>query len=1146
MKKRKILALVLTLALLVTQFSFLGVVSAETVDALSGRKDFELGVAIHKPTQDAYNNQYKALLDAEALGSTLIRTDSIESDDNVYDANFAKFAAQRNMDVMFHVELGISLKDADGNLRASSDITTDEYQAVYDRFYSKATALKDYNAYIQIGNELDIVYYKDTFLYNGTSEKSYNDVSSVAIAIYLADKAVKDANNTNGSDIKTIVNFGYNHYGFLKAVKNVKIDATNYTVTTATNAVNADWDIIGWDYYSNMYDNLKYSDFLNDVANEFDKDIIICESNLTPKTEKTDGTIEYAEDIDWLKTFVKTCYENQNVIGFVVYELYDEPAHSLNGWNKESHFGLIDKDGNKKDTYNLICGLYGGTGVVVDSHSEAINTVSEYPEYASIEISKDGITTVFGAKYVNAQSKTRIDLASPVDLSDAERIEFDIYIADATLFNELGNTPCLVIETSKNVRNAYRLANKITTDGWNHVVFNLSECAYVTNANLANINSIYIAYWSNSDNPNPIGGFPLKIANICGVITEISQEPAYPSDALVEISKEGATDTFEEKNVAAINLTSTPVNLSNVDQIEFDIYIESFEDYLSKDGMAGKLFFVMSSDANDKTANRKAYRMRALIKEDGWNHIVINLSGAGHQSTGSLDLSSVKWVYLCFWDHVPTNKDFASSTMRIANLCGSKYRYNKDVPEYPENAELEISKTGYTGHWNYEFDEVKKKVCFSTTASSVNLTTVDQVEFDIYVEDYEALRFAAGSGDDLGRNLLFTLSSGGYDKNTAGWRFHTQITHNGWNHVVIDLSSTKNYLTYADLSAVTHVGFQYFSSIDNDWLNDGKNGMATCNIPLRIVNVCGTMKEINRLPDYPSDAVVEISKEGIKNNWSKNPSNIVLDKTSTPVNLSGVEQIEFDIYIENYSDFVTYGIPGKLMLVLSSDVTNKDANLKAYRIRTLIRKDGWNHIVVDLSGQGIQTKGSLDLSSVKWAYLCYWDIKGYNPSDSYAATQTRIANLCGSMHRYNKDVPAYPDDASVEISKTGFAGTWGYEFDETKRLVYTPVKSSIVDLTNVDNVEFDIYIEDYEAFVQIAASGDEGGKNLLFTLSSGGYDKNQAGWRFHKQITHDGWNHVVIDLSSTKNYLTYADLSAVTHVGFQFYAGADTNFDSTN
>ena len=137
MNRRRLLVLVVALALLFTQFSMLTTVSA--VSALSGRSTFAKGVCIHTVRGfEEYHKQYDAILDAEALGANLIRTGA-ESDE--YDARFAAIAYEHGMNTMFHLSLDVAFKNG-SSFKTPAQIGQSTFQGVYDRFYAKDVAKK--------------------------------------------------------------------------------------------------------------------------------------------------------------------------------------------------------------------------------------------------------------------------------------------------------------------------------------------------------------------------------------------------------------------------------------------------------------------------------------------------------------------------------------------------------------------------------------------------------------------------------------------------------------------------------------------------------------------------------------------------------------------------------------------------------------------------------------------------------------------------------------------------------------------------------------------------------------------------------------------------------------------------------------------
>lgn len=109
-------------------------------------------------------------------------------------------------------------------------------------------------------------------------------------------------------------------------------------------------------------------------------------------------------------------------------------------------------------------------------------------------------------------------------------------------------------------------------------------------------------------------------------------------------------------------------------------------------------------------------------------------------------------------------------------------------------------------------------------------------------------------------------------------------------------------------------------------------------------------------------------------------------------------------------------------------------------------------------------------------------------------------------------LPAYPEYASVEIYKDGWKNSWGTNYDWAGSR-FKCALASPVDLSGVSQFEFDIYIEDNEAFQTAAEAG-----GLVFVVGSGDNEyKQRSGYSFAEQVTQNGWNHIVIDKNSAVN-----------------------------
>ena len=1089
MNNKNLWALLLPVVLLATQFAMLGTVSATTT-ALSGRNDFAYGVSVH-PSRgyEEYTKPYDTVLEAEALGATLIRTGT-ESD--AYDKAFASLADEHGMNVMFHMSLGSALKDG-SIIKTPAQVGYDAFQAIYDSFYAKATALQDYDAYIQISNELDNEYKISGR--TGTESSHYNSVQSLAIAIYLANKAVDDANTANGSNIKTVLNFAFYHYGFFDALKAVKINPSTYTTqSSSSGAVYADWDIIGWDYYSNMYDDTTYQNILPTVKSKYSsKSIIVCESNLTPESKNGNGTINYAENVSWLENFVRYCYSDSKVIGFCAYELYDEAHFEPDStFHKEAHFGLIDKDGNKKDTYNLFRDLYGGTGVV------AARTVSAAPAApANIEqtISAAGVSTTFAATYISTPNRLSVDFRSnPLDLSEVSQFEFDLYIEDydAFLLTNPGRSGGTRInfafsstDTKTEKRARFDIIDQITHSGWNHIVLRVGERWQVDSGlSYSSIKWLMIFFQDGGSDYNPVAGMKVAIANVYATTDAIDIIPDYPDYDIIEVSKEGKKKSWGDKynytgDRIYIDLSSNPVDLSAADKLEFDIFIRDYDAFVSGIAVKALRFYVASGSS--RSGNRRVFDFKDQVSQDGWNHIVIDRSV--YYSTDSCDFTSIKWVGLAFWNGADEAIPIGSTEVRIANICGS-FKPISIAPAYPSNAAVELTRTGKKGTWGAKYNYTADNM-YTATVGTVDMSAVDQIEFDIYIEDLAAFQSAM-----YPKNPRFYVASGSSKNDSrSAYAYYTQIVQDGWNHVVLDKASTTS-ANSADFSSIKWVGLA-------DWSGStSSNPIGSTQV--RFANVCGTYSEISSEPDYPDYAIVQVSKEGKRKTWGDKyhytNDRVYLDLSAAPADMSAVELIEFDIYIKDYSAFIS-AVDGKELRFYVASGSSRNDNRRVYNFPVAqVTGSGWNHIIIDRDSH--VSTNSCSFSAIKW--IGFYFNQGYDVANPIKNTEVRFANICGSLRMINR-LPDWPEYDHVEILKSNTANWWGSSANNSNHIV-TGLDET--DISATEQVEFDVYVDNYEGLMSATASGA-----IRFRFGSAG--DNYIDVNVRNKITHDGWNHVV-------------------------------------
>ncbi len=300
--------------------------SANTVFAedpvLNGRDDYIWGVTMHSQEQSpVYSNYYtedQIHLAAEMginlvrIGiSTLTQTDKCVQLANAY-----------GMKVMMGMAIpGLTFDD-------NYDVAT-----IKQTFKSYAQRYNGKNGhgkidFFQIDNELDLqMMYASTIPGDtGTSTSNYDPVFLKNLTPQVA--AAADGIREAGGGIRSVINFSWTHYGFLKYFRDHGVS----------------WDVIGHDWYSDGFvDNRYPGDYywVGDILyKEFGKEIILCETNLFGKTADFDEND--VSNWDPLIQCMQDCYRRDFVIGTCFYELMDEPQFENDGgYNIESHFGLF-------------------------------------------------------------------------------------------------------------------------------------------------------------------------------------------------------------------------------------------------------------------------------------------------------------------------------------------------------------------------------------------------------------------------------------------------------------------------------------------------------------------------------------------------------------------------------------------------------------------------------------------------------------------------------------------------------------------------------------------------------------------------------------------------------------------------------------
>ncbi len=283
-------------------FSCLSVVS--TAEPFTQLEEFYFGVTGHPHHYEAYPERQlpEQIRLAAQLGSDLYRINSVpvNRNDFAYLDRVLALCSSYDMDMMLVLD----------------SFPGETEQEIYENGKAIAAHFGQRLAFVQAGNELDNQCIQSAMV-DGSSIGHFETHQYDEVMPKL--KALLKGLQEGSSGTKTVVNIAYRHYGFLQRLVNDGIE----------------FDVIGWDWYSNMGD---YTHVFPTLLS-FEKPVMICETNIWEGMGK-DHTEERTRYLVDFMNYVYG-YNSSLPLGFLVYELMDEPAFG-DGSNVEAHFGLVD------------------------------------------------------------------------------------------------------------------------------------------------------------------------------------------------------------------------------------------------------------------------------------------------------------------------------------------------------------------------------------------------------------------------------------------------------------------------------------------------------------------------------------------------------------------------------------------------------------------------------------------------------------------------------------------------------------------------------------------------------------------------------------------------------------------------------------
>ena len=608
-----------------------------------------------------------------------------------------------------------------------------------------------------------------------------------------------------------------------------------------------------------------------------------------------------------------------------------------------------------------------------------IDDVPDYPDYAVVELTQSGKTGTWGAQYNYTQDNIYVaTTGGSVDAHALELIEFDIYVADSAAFTSAISGQDLRFYVASgssrfNNRRTYAFASQVTQDGWNHIVIDRENKLSTDSTDFYSLKWVGLSFFSNSSSSNPIGSTQVRIANVCGSLKPISRTPAYPAYAAVELTKEGKKGTwgayYHYTTDNMYTATVATVDISGMDQIEFDIYIEDLAAFQSAMYPKNPRFYVASGAS--KNDSRSAYAYYTQITQSGWNHVVLDRTVT--TSANSADFSSIKWVGLADWSGSHDANAIGSTQVRFANVCGTMKEINR-VPAYPGNAAVEIHRDGRTYENVSRYNDWANKP--RNLESPVDISGVDQIEFDLYIGDLTAFRNQISL-----HTFYFVLKTGGDSSHRARYQFTLQVTQSGWNHIILQKDAKDDIGETPNFASVTAYVFDFWTS--DTTANPNKSTI------YRIANVCGT-----NVSDYPAYEHTAMYKLSASNYWggTANNSNFLIGGL-TPTDISATEQVEFDVFVQNYENFASATSGGEIRFRFG-DANDYYIDLN---VKSKITHGGWNHVAAVWLPSSVDpntdrymiSNNNLNLTAIKW--IKFYSTVGINWE---TVGKTRFANVC--------------------------------------------------------------------------------------------------------------------------------------------------------
>lgn len=258
--------------------------------------------------------------------------------------------------------------------------------------------------YIQVLNETDA----EALITGGGEGKGNYNLNKIAELVGKF-KEIIPIIRENSPQSKICINVTYLHYGYFEHLLEQDVD----------------FDVAGLDWYSQMDANGTLEATVDEISKITGKPIFICESNIwtNSRTPEENDKEMGGVIIDYIKR-CKAMQESHDVLGFTVYELFNEPHKK--GYTDvikgEAYFGL----------------MYVNDDYSIDKPKAAYYELQEYLGYKNNNVEKISVSSLDLTQYGSIKNETD-DTSSSITSSDKQNTSSQTTNTEKNSQNHLEN-----------------------------------------------------------------------------------------------------------------------------------------------------------------------------------------------------------------------------------------------------------------------------------------------------------------------------------------------------------------------------------------------------------------------------------------------------------------------------------------------------------------------------------------------------------------------------------------------------------------------------------------------------------------------------------------------------------------------------------